>query len=278
MSTLYSIFVVNNASGCNTEIEQQLNVTGCTTYIIRLAQNSNALGPFDVFYSLYPTPLSAATLVASAQTRTQMFNGVVISLGCVTPTPTPTPTVTPPPTTPTQTPTNTNTPSETPTNTPTPSNTPTFTPTPSNTPTFTPTESPTPTNTPTNTQTPTNTSTPTNTPTPTSTPVTFEIYIITQDGQQLLNQDGSLWISEQDVTSYFVTSGDTLCPSSPVTLTQTVYSPSPTWESVVRLFTDASFITPLNGGGLFYTNDSAGCGPCWQVDSDGYTSNYGSPC
>ena len=43
MST-YSILVTNNAPGCGTEIEQQLTVTGCTTYIVRLASNSNALG------------------------------------------------------------------------------------------------------------------------------------------------------------------------------------------------------------------------------------------
>lgn len=160
MSTLYSVFVVNNASGCNTEIEQQLTVTGCTNYIIRLSQNSNALGPFDVFYSVYPIPLSAATLIASAQTRTEMFNGVVLSLECVTPTPTPTPNVTP-------TPTTTSTPSATPGTTPTP--TPTITDTPTNTPTSTPAETATqtPTETPTNTPTPTTTTTPGLTPTAT---------------------------------------------------------------------------------------------------------------
>lgn len=157
--SLYNIFVVNTAPGCDTLVEQQLTVTGCTTYIVRLAQNSNALGPFDVYYgtSIY---LSAATIYASAQTRTQMFNGIVISLECTTPTPTPTPTVTPTTQTPTPTPTNTETPTETPTNTPTPSVTATNTATPSETPT----------NTPTPTETPTETPTPTNTPTPTSTP------------------------------------------------------------------------------------------------------------
>jgi len=165
MSTLYSVFVVNNASGCNTEIEQQLTVTGCTTYIIRLSQNSNALGPFDVFYSLYPTPLSGATLVASAQTRTQMFNGVVLELECTTPTPTPT--VTPQTPTPTPTPTTTTTLTATPSQTPT--ETPAITATPTETPTSTPSETPTetPTNTPTNTQTPTTTTTPGLTPTAT---------------------------------------------------------------------------------------------------------------
>ena len=48
MST-YSILVINTAPGCNTEIEQQLTVSGCTSYIVRLASNSNALGPFDVY-------------------------------------------------------------------------------------------------------------------------------------------------------------------------------------------------------------------------------------
>lgn len=134
---LYSILVTNNYDGCTTEIEQQLNVTGCTNYIVRLTSNSNALGPFDVFVD--------SVIYYSAQTRTQMLNGVVVSLECATPTP-----------------------SITPTNTPTPSITPTTTPTPSITPTVTPTSgvSPTP------------TETPTNTPTPTSTPpVVYNAYI-----------------------------------------------------------------------------------------------------
>ena len=236
MSTLYSVFVVNNASGCNTEIEQQLTVTGCTSYIIRLSQNSNALGPFDVFYSLYPTPLSAATLVASAQTRTQMFNGVVLTLECATPTPTPTPTVTPPPSTPTQTPTNTQTPSVTPDVTPTPSYTPTYTP--SETPTQTPS------------------GTPANTPTPTSTPSIFEIYITTQDGQELLNQDGSQWIAQQEVTAFTVTTGNTTsvvaCGNSNYTLT--LYSSSQTWENANSLFTNSTLSIPVNGGNNWYSD------------------------
>jgi len=77
--SLYSIFVVNNAPGCDNSIEQQLTVTGCTSYIVRLASNSNALGPFDVYYSTFPIGLTGATLAYSAQTRTDMFNGVVIT-------------------------------------------------------------------------------------------------------------------------------------------------------------------------------------------------------
>lgn len=112
--TLYSILVTNNAPGCNTEIEQQLSVTGCTSYIVRLTSNSNALGPFNVFID--------DVIYLSDVTRNELINGVVVTLECGTPTPT-------------QTPTNTPTPSFTPTNTPTPTETPTQTPTPTHTPT-----------------------------------------------------------------------------------------------------------------------------------------------
>lgn len=181
---LYNISVINNAPGCNdTTVTEQVSVSGCTTYIVRLASNSNALGPFSVYVD--------TSFFGSGYTRTDMFNGIVIPLECATPTPTntPTPTLTPSPTattgaSPTPTSTPTITPSETPTNTPTntttqtptitPSETPTNTPTntTTQTPTITPSETPTntPTQTPTNTPTETSTQTPTNTPTPTETP------------------------------------------------------------------------------------------------------------
>ena len=88
--TTYSILVTNNAPGCATEIEQQLSVTGCTSYIVRLASNSNALGPFNVYVD--------TVIYYSAQTRNEMLNGVVVTLECVTPSPTATPTLTPTPT------------------------------------------------------------------------------------------------------------------------------------------------------------------------------------
>jgi len=179
MST-YSILVTNEAPGCGTEIEQQLTITGCTSYIVRLASNSNALGPFNVYVD--------NVIYYSAQTRNEMLNGVVINLECVTPSPTVTPTITPSPTqtdpmtgatpTPTITSTNTATPTTTPTYTPSPTTTPTLTQTPTTTttltasPTTTPTLTQTPTTTPTNTatQTATPSQTPTNTPTLTQTP------------------------------------------------------------------------------------------------------------
>jgi hypothetical protein len=181
--TTYSILVTNNAPGCATEIEQQLTVTGCTTYIVRLASNSNALGPFNVYVD--------NVIYYSAQTRNEMLNGVVVNLECITPSPTVTPTITPTPTqtdpmtgstqTPTPTPTYTPTPTTTttltatPTNTPTPTTTTTLTATPTTTPTYTPTPTTTttltatPTTTPTYTSTPTTTTTLTATPTPTNT-------------------------------------------------------------------------------------------------------------
>lgn len=168
----YTITVTNNAVGCNNEIEQQITVSGCSTYIVRLTSNSSALGPFNVYLG--------STLVYEDQTRTEMLNGVLVNVACVTPTPTPTPSITPTNQTPTPTPTNTATPTITPTITPTPGLSPsptptnTTTPTQTQTPTVTPTRQ-TPTPTPTNTATPTNTSTPTNTPTPS--PAAFSAYL-----------------------------------------------------------------------------------------------------
>jgi hypothetical protein len=167
----YNILVVNNASGCNdTSVLEQVTATTCTAYIVRLASNSNALGPFSVFVD--------STQIGSGYTRTDMFNGVVVYLGCATPTPTPSPTPTPAAVTPTETPTNTVTPTPTTTLTLTPTNTAsdTPTPTPTETPTGTPANTPTPTTTTTltatQTQTPTPTTTLTATPTETPTPTT----------------------------------------------------------------------------------------------------------
>jgi len=186
--TTYSILVTNNAPGCATEIEQQLTVTGCTSYIVRLASNSNALGPFNVYVD--------NVIYYSAQTRNEMLNGVVVNLECITPSPTVTPTITPTPTqtdpmtgstqtptpTPTYTPTNTNTPTNTETNTPTPTQTqtPTTTTTLTTTPTSTPTPTTTTTLTATQTQTPTTTTTLTTTPTSTPTPTTTTTLTATQ--------------------------------------------------------------------------------------------------
>lgn len=212
-----TILVINNAPGCANPIAQQF--TGnCDTYIVRLSSNSNALGPFDVYLD--------GVLIESNLSRTDMFNGVVVTCGCPTPTPTPTPS-----------------------------------------PSFV---------TPTPTPTPTNTSTPTQTPTPTPTMVDFEILLLTQDGFELIAQNGDPLILQQEVSSFLVSSGDTFCPAS-TTLTQTIYSNVNDWFSVVRFFSDVTLTTPFNGAGLNYT-DQTSCGSCWEIDSDGYTSNLNNPC
>jgi hypothetical protein len=265
MST-YSILVTNNAPGCETEIEQQLLVTGCTTYIVRLASNSNALGPFNVFVD--------DVIYYSAATRNQMINGVVVSILCETPTPTPTPTNTE---TPTQTPTNTETPTQTPTNTVTPTVTATPGASPTQTPTNTETPTPTPTNTETPTQTPTNTETPTQTPTPSSTTVNLEILIFLQNGNQLITQDENPLILQQLVTTFEVSFGDVACNDTE--LTQQIYSSVSEWSDVLRFYSDIGLTTPFNGGDLYYANNMS-CGSCWQIDSDGFTYNLSNqpPC
>lgn len=136
---LQSIIVVNTAAGCNTFIEQQVSVDTCTNYIVRITQNTTALGPFDIYIDT-----TGSTPYMVGVTRNDLLDGVVVPLGpCITPTPiTPTPTQTPTPTnqTPTPTPTITDTPTPTPSvtatigTTPTPTGTPTQTPTPSATP------------------------------------------------------------------------------------------------------------------------------------------------
>lgn len=258
---LCTVLVVNNAPGCSSNSISQQITGNCDNYIVRISSNSNALGPFSVYLD--------GNLVQSGVTRTEMFNGVVVTCGCVTATPTPTPTITP---TFTPTPTQTATPGAS--STPTPTVTPTIT--------ETPTETPTPTVTPTFTQTPgaSPTETPTSTPTPTITPTIpiFEIFIQDQQGNIIITQDGGPLILQSEPTIYNISSGDISCPTTGGTLTQTVYSSSNNWSSVVRFFTDGVLNTPFNGGGLLYTNDPNACGDCWQIDNDGYTSNFGSGC
>ena len=161
--SIYNITVTNNAVGCNNEIEQQVSVSGCSIYIVKLTPNSSALGPFNVYLD--------SVIRYSAQTRSEMLSGVTLDIQCITPSPTVTPTVTPTSVTPTPTPTIGLTPSPTPTNTTTPTITPTETPT--GTPTETPTQTP--------------TLTPTNTPTPSPVPFSAYLFPEPQDSTSLNN-------------------------------------------------------------------------------------------
>jgi hypothetical protein len=168
--TTYSILVTNNAPGCNKQIEQQIEVTECTTYIVRLASNSNALGPFTVYVD--------GAINYSDVTRTDMINGVVVNLQCTTPTPTPTQTIglTPTPTsTPTQTPTQTSTPTQTPTQTSTPNQTPNQTSTP----------------------------TPTQTLTPSNTPSLFNAYVFPEPQDSVSQQDLGQYMEDNSSGNYY---------------------------------------------------------------------------
>lgn len=258
---LQSIIVVNTAPGCDNLIEQQISADTCNNYIVRITQNTNALGPFNVYVDT-----TGSTPVYSAQTRQEMLNGVVVQLGpCATPTPTITPSFTP---TPPVTPTITSTPAVTPTTTQTPDVTPTITQTPSLTPSFTPSQ----------TNTPTFTQTPTLTQTPTATITVLGLVILLQDGEELLLQNDEPILLEQESTPFLVSSGDSSCQLGAVSLTQTIYASSSIWLNVNRFYTDTALTTPFNGGGLYYTNESGGCGPCNIIDSSGYVTPYGAPC
>lgn len=179
--SIYSIVVVNTAPGCGNVIEQQLNVTSCSSYIIRLSPTSNAVGPFNVLVN--------DEIYYQDQTRQQMLNGVIINLMCDTP----------------------------------------------------------------------------------------DILLFTQEGFQLVTQDQKPLILQQKPTKYEVSQGDISCPIN-ATLTQTIYSETIYWDSVVRFYSDINLTIPFNGNGLNYTNSSTGCGNCWVIDNNGYTSNLNNPC
>jgi hypothetical protein len=178
----YSIIVTNNAPGCDNEIAQQISVSaGCSSYLVRLTPTSTAIGPFNVYIDT-----TGSTPVYSAQTRTEMLNGVVVTFNCETPTPTitPKPTVTP------ETPTQTTTPE---TQTPTPTETPTPTPT--------ATLGLTPTNTPTSTETPT--PTPTITNTPTSSGSMYSAYIFPEPQDSTSQNDLGQYMYDGGSNNYY---------------------------------------------------------------------------
>ena len=238
--SLYSIIVVNNAPGCNNSITQQVSTTGCTNYIVRITQNTNALGPFSVYLDSV-TPLN---LIYSGLTRQDMLNGVIVQVGpgCITPTPTPTQTITPSSATPTQTPTPTITPTLTSTSTPTPTQTGTPGASPTTTPTVTQTSTPTATPTLTVTPTTTTTLTPTNTTTPTvtqtSTPTATPTLTVTPTTTTTLTPTNS---QTPSVTS---TPGATPTSTSTPTVTPTLTSTVTPTLTVTPTTTTTSTLTP----------------------------------
>lgn len=224
MST-YSILVTNNAPGCATEIEQQLMVTECTSYIIRLASNSNALGPFNILVNdvIYYSNIS----------RNDMLNGVVVELQCATPTTTPTPT---------QTPTNTATQNQTPTQTPTQTQTPTNTATQNQTPT------------------PTNTGTPTPTPTPTQSDNLFNAYLFPEPQNSASLIDLGQYMFDAGAVSFFGW-GNGGTPAGPNYASDVaIYASYPGWSGlsgnfITNVSTLAGKIKQSSGTGV----DSYGC-------------------
>lgn len=262
----YTITVTNNAVGCDNEIEQQITVSGCSTYIVRLTSNSSALGPFNVYLG--------STLVYGDQTRTEMLNGVLVNVECITPTPTPTPSITPTSQTPTPTPTNTATPTITPTITPTPGLSPsptptnTTTPTQTQTPTVTPTRQ-TPTPTPTNTATPTITPTitptpqlspsPTPTKTPTPSPAAFSAYLFPEPQDPTSLNNLGQFMYDTGAVSFFGW-GNSGTPAGP------------NYASDMAIY--AKFSGWTGSAGNFITNVSTLNGPIRQSSGSGVDS-YG---
>ena len=217
---LETIICVNRADGCDTSVEQQVNVTGSECFIVRLPNTSNAIGPFDIYINS-----TGATPYFVSVTRNELINGVVLCLGTPTATPTPTPTPTPPGATPS------------PTATPTTTLTLTATPSPTTTTTLTATPSVTPTNTPTTTttltSTPTATVTPSITPSPTTTLTTTPTATVTPS------------ITPSPTTTLTTTPTATVTPSitpSPTTTT----TPTPT--ATAAGFMAYIFAEPQNAG------------------------------
>lgn len=50
--SLESIIVVNTATGCDTSVEQQVEVTGNQCFIVRIPAESNAVGPLMFIQAL----------------------------------------------------------------------------------------------------------------------------------------------------------------------------------------------------------------------------------
>ena len=276
---LETIICVNRADGCDTSVEQQVNVTGSECFIVRLPNTSIAIGPCDIYINS-----TGATPYFVSVTRNELINGVVLCLGTPTATPTPTPTPTPPGLTPTNTSTPTPTPSNSPTGTPavtststvTPTNTasPTQTPTPSVTlgltPTATETQTPTPTQTPsnsptpsvtapetatptptqTNTQTPTTTTTLTASPTetPTQTPTATVTPSITPSPTTTLTSTPTATVTPTTTTTLTSTPTNTQTPTTTLTTTPTqtetpTGTPTPTTTTTL---TATPSVTPTN--------------------------------
>ena len=75
--SLYSIIVLNNDSECYNQIEKVVDISGCTTYILRLQVGSKGNGPFNIY-----TGSTGTTPIYSALTKSEINVGVPISINC----------------------------------------------------------------------------------------------------------------------------------------------------------------------------------------------------
>jgi hypothetical protein len=73
----YTVIVTNNYSGCSETIEQVVSASTCTTFFVRIPENSTAEGPFNIY-----TGTTSTTPIYSAVTKNQLFSGLTISLNC----------------------------------------------------------------------------------------------------------------------------------------------------------------------------------------------------
>jgi len=156
---VYKFIISNQDPICGSLYEQNINTSGCTTFLLRLNTQSTSEGPFNIYIATINS-----TPIYTNISRSQLLTGVQYSLECPTPTPSATPLYS---ICVTRTPTTTPTPTLTSglPQTPTPTITPTISVTRTITPSITPTISITRTITPTITKSITPTRTPTLTPT-----------------------------------------------------------------------------------------------------------------
>ena len=72
-----SIYIVNNAPGCSDlTVESQVSFSSCAqTYIVRISNQSNAVGPFSIY-----SGSTSGTPIVSGVTRVNMVAGQSILL------------------------------------------------------------------------------------------------------------------------------------------------------------------------------------------------------
>jgi len=73
----YNIYITNNDSGCTEVLSASTTVTSCTTFFLRIPENSKADGPFNIY-----TGSTSTIPIYSAKTVSDLLSGVSISFLC----------------------------------------------------------------------------------------------------------------------------------------------------------------------------------------------------